>query len=145
MAMTESERIEHLSKLGLSPNAPGLAAVLDSEAPVVATVDRRTIPASEIVFDPALLDEFSDLTGSNMNAASRKLFDLYKSKDSERNKLLHRRITEFIGKVRTSRLAKTDKPLTESIKVTKSERELAKVLAARGITAESLMTLIQDA
>lgn len=103
-------------------------------------VDPHTMPVTDIVFDPRLLDEFPDLTGANMKRASEKVFALYRSpnRDKDRHALLHRRITEFIGQVRS----KTGGHVKEMVKATSQERELAKLLAAKGLTVEDLAALI---
>ena len=149
--MTEEQRQETLKSLGLNPDAPGLAAAPAkvAVAPIApqATPDvdehiRRTTPAADLVFDPSLLDAFPVLDGSGMAAASRYLFDLYKSphKDKERHGLLHRRISEFIQQVRRERA--TGGLVKEKVKATKEQRELAALIAAQGLTAEDLSALL---
>ena len=163
-ALTEDGRRDLLKGLGLNPDAPGLAHIdpepVPSEPakakkkkakkaqPVEPTINLRAIPASEIVFDPAMLDDFTDLSGSGMAAASRHLFELYKSptKDRERNGLLHRRIGEFIQQVRRDRQAQRPSTGTvkEKIKVTKAQRDLARLMADQGLTAEDLARLVKE-
>lgn len=159
---TESGRRELLKGLGLSPDAPGLAHIepegpakepkakkaKKKKEPEAPSVDLRRIPASEIVFDPTMLDDFPDLSGSGMAAASRHLFELYKSptKDRERNGLLHRRIGEFIQQVRRDRqaLRPSTGTIKEKVKVTKAQRDLARLMADKGLTAEDLARLVQE-
>jgi len=161
-ALTETGRRDFLTKLGLNADAPGLAPVIESStkakkpkadkaeevATVVQTVNPRTIPASEIVFDPAMLDGFADLSGANMAAASRHLFEQYKSpgKDRERNGLLHRRIGEFIQQVRRDRQQGNEPTGTikEKVKTTKAQRDIAALLAEAGLTADDLASLIKE-
>lgn len=160
-ALTEDGRREFLQTLGLNADAPGLAPVVESTtkakkpkgekakaATVIETVNPRTIPASEIVFEPTMLDDFTDLSGSGMAAASRHLFEHYKSpgKDRERNGLLHRRIGEFIQQTRRARQAGEEPTgaVKAKVKQTKEQRDLAALMAAKGITAADLSRLIQE-
>jgi len=145
--MTDQERQEFLKGLGLSGQAAGLAvqmAPTDLARPADAGTDVRLIPAAEIVFDPAMLDRFENLDAQGMAAASRYLFDMYKSpgKNKERHALLHRRIGEFIQQVRRSR-ATDSEPVKEKIKATKETRDLAALLAEQGITAADLAAFIK--
>jgi len=114
----------------------------------VESLDLRRIPASEIVFDPEMLDEFPDLSGAGMAAASRHLVELYKSptKDRERNGLLHRRIGEFIQQVRRDRqaLRPSTGVVKEKVKQTKAQRDLAALIAEAGLTADDLSRMIQE-
>lgn len=150
--MTDEQRKDLLRSLNLSPDAPGLALspALDGGSPArPADLDedalRRSTPAAEIVFDPTMLDGFPNLDGGHMAAASRYLFEMYKSphKDKERHALLHRRIGEFIRSVRIAR--KTgDEPVTEKIKATKEQREIAALMATHGLTANDLAQIIKE-
>lgn len=112
MAKTEAERKDFLASIGLNPESPMLEAkepkVGGPESLVQTVVDFHTMPVSDIVFDPALLDEFTDLGGQNFKAAGDKVFAMYKSKtrDKDRNGLLHRKITEFIQQVKRDRKKK---------------------------------------
>lgn len=154
---TEKERKDFLASLGLNPDAPALVSEVAPVAPARAhrgtatSADedcvRRTTPAADIVFDPSLLSDFSSLDGANMSAASRHLFDLYKSphKDKERHALLHRRIGEFIQQVRRSRQTGGLVPAegtTEKVKATREQRDIAALLAAKGLTAADLAALL---
>jgi len=67
--------------------------------------DPHTMPVTDIVFDPAMVEQFPDLSPRGRNAASRFLFDQYKSygRDKDRNSLLHRRIGEFLAKMHRDR------------------------------------------
>lgn len=156
MTMSESERTEFLKNLGLNPTAPALVADVQPATPVKEAkkkkqtpvqiapegVDPHTMPVSDIVFDPSLLDEFPDLSGANYRLASDKVFAMYRSKgrDKDRNGLLHRRITEFIGSVKRSR--KTGGFVKEKIKSTAEEREIANLLATHGVTVADLAELL---
>lgn len=149
--MTEDERKATLKSLGLNPDAPGLAdlpAKITTQV-VPETPTNHTTPASEIVFDPTLLDQFEVLDGAGMASASRYLFDLYKSphRDKERHALLHRRISEFIQQVRRNRqtggLVPVE-PVKDKIKATKEQRDIAALLAAKGLTAADLAALLHQ-
>lgn len=155
MSKTDAERKEFLASIGLNPDAPGLVAEVATEAPAKSKskadasvrlapegMDPRAMSVSDIVFDPRLLDDFPSLEGAGMSAASRHVFDLYKShgRNKDRNSLLHRKITEFIGAVRRERA--TGGLVKEKVKATKEQRELANLLAAKGLTAEDLANLL---
>lgn len=158
MSLTDDERKEFLADLGLNPNAPALAADVPAEASPKASkgkggkevrlapdgVDPRAMPVSDIVFDPHLLDGFPSLEGEGMSAASRHIFGLYKShgRNKDRNSLLHRKITEFIGQVRRERA--TGGVVKEKVKATKEQREIANLLAAKGLTLADLAALLDD-
>lgn len=148
MPKTEEERKALLVSLGLNPEAPALDAAPKSKkkkehVEVQTGVDYSTMPVSDIVFDPALLDDFPDLSGANYKAASAHIFEMYKAKgrDKDRHALLHRKITEFIGEVKRSR--KTGGFVKEKVKATSEERELANLLAAHGVTLEKLTEMLQ--
>ena len=161
-ALTDEQRRAKLAELGLNPDAPGLTdSTLAAEQPAkkgksknktivqaVEGLDPRRIPASEIVFDPEMLADFPDLSGPSMAAASRFLFEHYKSptKDRERNGLLHRRIGEFIQQVRRDRqqLNEPTGHIKEKVKQTKAQRDLAALIAESGITADDLARLIKE-
>lgn len=161
MPKTGKEREKFLRSLGLNPNAPALVAdvkpskkaktsdasgsitpeIAKNMAQGAAEVDPHTIPVGDIVFDPALLDEFPDLA-RDCKAASEKVFAMYKGpRGSERNKLLHRRISEFISQVKRSR--KTGGYVKDKIKATAEQRELAASLAELGITEEELLDMVK--
>lgn len=153
MAKTDDERKAFLTGLGLNPDAPALSAPPKTEKPakpkaqaaqVPEGVDPHTMKVSDIKFDESLLDEFQDLSGRNYNLASQKIFQMYQSpgRDSERNGLLHRKITEFIGQVKRSR--KTGGFVKEKIKATEQERELANLLATHNVTVEELAALLKE-
>ena len=154
--MTDVERTEMLKGLGLNPEAPGLAALpakVQARRPsiieqVEANEDLHTMSPTEIVFDPSMLDQFESLDGANMAAASRMLFDLYKSptKNRDRHALLHRRIGEFIQQVRRSRqtVGLVEPVVREKVKASKEVRDLAALLEAQGITAAELAALIKS-
>ena len=154
---TEVERTDFLSGLGLNPNAPALIGALIEPSKKAATttsingpriapegVDPRTMPVSDIVFDPMLLDGFTSLRGEHMNAASAHIFAIYKSygRNKDRNGLLHRKISEFIAQVRTER--ESGGFVKERIKTTKEQREIANLLASEGMTVADLITLLKD-
>jgi hypothetical protein len=147
MSKTEHERREMLSNLGLSPDAPNLAAQVTPTAPAKQKdgirlapegTDPHAMPVTSIEFDPRLLDEFPHLEGEGMAAASRHIFGLYKShgRNKDRNSLLHSEIGKFIARVRLER--KTGGVVKERVKATREERDLAQTLATDGITAEDV-------
>jgi len=146
---TEAERNKFLSSLGLNPDAPALKADKPAkkdkknETVVEIPVDAHTMPVSDIEFDESLLDDFPDLTGVNYKAASEHIFAMYRSvgRDRDRNGLLHRKITEFIGQVKRSR--KTGGFVKDKIKATEEQREIANVLAAHNVTVDELAELLK--
>ena len=154
MTMTSEQQAEFLSNLGLNPKAAKLTAKVDGPARAKATkaqddialapegMDPHTMDVSDIVFDDRLLEPYGDLTGDLMAAASRDVFARYKSvgRNHDRNKLLHRRISEWIGQVKRER--RTGGMVREKVKTTAEERDIAQVLAAAGLTANDLAALI---
>lgn len=154
--LTETERTQFLSDLGLNPHAPGLTdALATSVAPVTAAkpegvrlapdgVDPRTMPVSDIVLDTRLLDGFASLYGEGMHAASAYVFALYKSygRNKDRNGLLHRRISEWITQVRTER--ESGGYVRNKVKATKEQREIANLLASQGIAMADLVLLLKE-
>jgi hypothetical protein len=167
--MTDADRKALLKKLGLKANGmslsepaklspcdcgqcdnhprgarPHLPTTGSESIPLAPEgVDPLTMKASDIVFDDRLLDDFPDLSGSNFAAASAHVFRLYSAgRNKERNGLLHRRITEFIGAVSRSR--KTGGHVRDKIKTTKTQRENAQVLAAHDIDATDLTKVLAE-
>ena len=149
--VSKDERAQ-LAALGLNPDAPAFGAVPASESkkrqPVLAPegVDPHTMAVTDIVFDPALLDEFPSLEGDGLAAASRHVFALYKSpgRNKDRNSLLHREIGLFIQRVRRSR--KDGVPhVKEQVRRTGKQRDLLALLAEHGITSvEDLKTMLGE-
>jgi hypothetical protein len=156
MTKSETERVQFLESLGLSAKGgAALAAPVPQQTPPTHQpessgvtlappgIDPRQIPVDEITFDPRLLDRFPSLEGEGMNAASQYVFSLYKSyTKGDRNKVLHRKISTFITETRLSR--KTGGMVTEKVKVTAEERDLAQLIAAAGITADDLAKIIKE-
>ena len=160
MSKTDAERRQMLLSLNLDPDAPALVAEKakgktkkpkevsehDPDEVVLAPpgVDPRAMPVEDIVFDPRLLDGYTQL-GFNQQGgeASRHIFDLYKSygRNKDRNGALQRKITSFITSAR--RNAETGGMVTEKIATTREERDLAALLASQGITAASLSALLK--
>ena len=134
--MTMTDATKMLEKAGVTPPKHEPAKTTVSLAP--EGVDPHTMDVDEIVFDPALLDKFPSLNGEGMNEASKYLFSLYKShgKNKERNSLLHRRISTFITTTRRNR--QTGGMVTEAIKTSKAERDLAALMASQGVTDSDL-------
>lgn len=168
MALTEDERKAHLTALGLSPDGDTLTAVVepDVEAPAKAKKAKKakkdkpkkdkptkevtiTTPAlrpedpNDIAFDTSMLDGFV-LDGSDMKAASDKLFAAYKyPRKDPRNSLLHRLITEFIQRVKRERNpSPKDGYLKGKVKAGKGQRDLAQMLAQHNLTADDLAGLL---
>jgi hypothetical protein len=160
MTMTDDERRQRLLDLGLNPDGDSLAhaaaplpdrpkaqpkgqpkdqAKAEGVRFAPEGMDPHTMAVTEIVFTDNMLDKFPDLTGTNGKAASDYLFAQYNSpprRDHDRNALLHRRITEFLGQVRRSR--KTGGFVRERIKATAEQRDVAQVVVASGGTADDL-------
>lgn len=138
---TEQERKAFLTSMGLDPDAPALtrrgAALAPSRRGDVRWapegVDPHTMAVSDIVFDPAMVEQFPDLSPQGRNAASRYLFDQYKSygRNKDRNSLLHRRIGEFLAHAHRARETGGDGFVKDKIR-------LANTLAEHGVTAEDL-------
>lgn len=127
MSKTATDERQQLAALGLNPDAPGLSQAADD-------VDPRTMPVSDIVFDPSLLDDFPSLEGEGMAAASRHVFNLYKSygRNKDRNRRLHDEIGLFIQRVRRSRQSDTTH-VKDKVRTSKDGRDLLALLAERGI------------
>lgn len=142
---------DFLASLGLDPDAPGLvevAAEIDTDSPAKPTTfpaDAHTTPVMDIKWNPDWLDAFPSLDGPGMAAASRHLFEQFKSpqRDRDRHSLLHNQIGLFISRVRTQRRAGKSFPVTEAIKAGKDEREMAKILKAAGVTPEQLAEMLR--
>lgn len=155
MAMDPIEQQQFLARLGLDESAkvePEREEVKEPKGkePKLLTKEQRkagltpqTVPVADIAFDPALLDGFV-LDRTDMKAASEKVFALYKSptRDKERNPLLHRRITEFIGQVKRSRGQDAPGYIKEKVKTTKDQRVIAQVLAEHEVTPEALEAIL---
>lgn len=166
--MYDTQRREFLASLGLNPDAPGLAdappamaAEVTPATPTTPTVsatpasrgvvlapagvDPHTMPVSDIVFDPRLLDGFPDLDGVGMAEASRHIFAAYRSpgRNRERNSHLHVRIGQFIAQVRRSRA--TGGHVRVAVNAGRAQRDLAALLAAKGLTAADLVALLETA
>lgn len=123
---TDTDTRQFLAEVGLDP----------VPAQPIAT------PVSEIVFDPADIAEFGDLTGASFRDASAKLFAKYRSptRDKDRHSLLHRRITEFLGQQRMEK--RTGGVVRDKVKSTKEQRDIAAFIAASGITLDDLVAAL---
>lgn len=151
----DAERRKHLAKitgLDLDPDVPAKVAREPQRAKNVSLappgVDPHTMPVSDIVFDPALLDEFPSLEGQGQRAAADHVFALYKSpgRNKDRNSLLWSRVGKFIVKVRSSREpggSVVTGHVKEEVKATREQRDLAALLTEHGITAGDLAGLIK--
>lgn len=148
MAMTEAQRREHMQKLGLDPDKAAMApAVMPASKPsgeiglAPEGVDPRTMPVTDIEFDPRLLDGF-DLKKQRREAADH-VFALYKSagRNKDRNSLLWSRISKFITDQALAN--KTGGAIKEKVKATADQREQAAMLAGGGVTSEDLGQMVQ--
>lgn len=151
---TDAEARAQLAAIGLNLDGPALDLparpehVVPERSVTLAPegADPRTMPVTDIVFDPALLDGFPSLEGEGLAAASRHVFALYKShgRNKDRNSLLHRRIGEFIAQVRRSR--ETGVPhVKEQVRRTGKQRDLLALLAEHGINSvDDLASLLSQ-
>lgn len=151
--MTDEQRKAFLADLGLDAEAPALTADIADDQPAKVKkpkkakggdVDPHTQDVSTIVFDPKMVEQFT-LDGSDMKQASDLLFQHYKSPTKgERNKFLHRRITEFLQQVKRERNPQPrDGYIKGKVKATKEERDLTQMLAQAGITADDLAVMLE--
>lgn len=157
MTHSEDERRALLTSLNLNPDAPALgkavttkkkskaAVQADADDIVLAPagVDPHSMPVDEIVFDPKLLDKYTDLSFSGEGSdASREIFKLYKSahKNPERHGALQRKITSFITQERRNRA--TGGMVKEKIASTAEQRDIAAVLASNGLTAADVAAML---
>jgi hypothetical protein len=126
MTKTAEERDALLASLGLNPSEK----VKETAVPTPVQIDFRTMPVTDIVFDPADVAEFTDFEGMNRKLAADKLFAKYKSegKNKDRHSLLWSKVSLFLTDLNVER--KTDGVVKEKVKTTKQERHLAQVLAA---------------
>lgn len=159
MTMTKAEQDEFLAGLELDTEGETLAGVVGSittSAPKATIqpakmgvrwapegVDPHTMPVGDIVFTDEMVESVPDLSGDNFQVASRILWVAYKSPrgQSERNQLLHRRITEFLHGVNRHR--KTGGVVRDLIKTSAADRDNGRLLAAAGVTTEHLATFIK--
>lgn len=150
MKATEKERQALLRSVGLNPEAGAkLPAAPKREVsknePVLAPegVNPHTMPVSDIVFDPALLDDFPSLRGSEFGEASRKVFALYKSptKDPDRNRRLHDEIGLFINRVRRSRKAGVPH-VKEQVRRQQPERDLLAQMREMDVSPEEMQAAL---
>lgn len=152
MTMTDTERVALLSSLGLDAEAPNLAAKVDTDKPAkVKKAKKRKVEVTvtkpdrvdDIVFDADLLADFA-LDATDIKQASDLLFQTYKfPRGDERNKLLHRTITEFIARVKRDRNpAPRDGHIKHKVKAGKGQRDLAQMLADNDIDADDLAVML---
>lgn len=138
---TEAERKEFLASLDLNPDAPALE---NFERPLIKPlpqgivwapegIDPHTMPVTDIVFDPAMVEQFPDLSPRGRRPACDYLFAQYKSygRNKDRNSLLHRRIGEFLAKTHRDRE-------TGGGGFVKGKMRLANTMAEHGVTEEDL-------
>lgn len=140
-AMTEAQRVEFLASLGMTDKAKTTTKV--SDVPLAPEgVDPRTMPVTDIVFDERLLDGF-DLD-TQLREVADHVFAFYKSptKNKDRNSLLWREVGLFIQRVKRERA--TGGFVKEKVKTTKTDRDLAAVIAKAGITPAELIALIEE-
>lgn len=104
-------------------------------------VDPHTMPVTDIVFDPRLLDNFPSLEGMGKRVAADHVFALYKSpgRNRDRNSLLWSRVGKFIDETYWSRQPNEEKGHTKKkIKASKEQAKVAEVLVDNGIKSEHL-------
>ena len=153
--MQQTEDRAALMALGLNPDAPALDTIPARQPTAQPTtvalapegVDPHAMPVSDIVFDPVLLDGFPDLTGQGRAAATRYVFDLYKSRgrNKDRNRRLQDEIGLFILRVRRTRETGTEH-VKGKIRKGKKQSDLLALLAEHGITSvEDLAATLGDA
>lgn len=140
-----------LISIGINPDRAGVVPpqrVTEQAQPVLAPdgVDPRQMPVDDITFDPALLAEYPTLKGDHRNAAQDKVFALYKSpkgavNGSERNKVLWRKIGEWLVVERRKR--ETGGIVTEKVKATSEQRDIAALVAASGLGVSDLVEALQ--
>lgn len=155
MTMTNDQRKEFLTSVGLNPDAPALeglparpAASAVAASPVAGIklapegVDPHTMPVDEIVFDPRLVEQFPSLAPKDRAPAAAYLFSLYKGKRGEdRNKVLHQAIGRFL--VNEHRSRETGGLVKEKIAVDSETKDLAMVLKAKGVSVKDLIALLE--
>lgn len=138
--VTETERAQ-IAALGLNPDAPAFGEVKPATKKRKALIapegiDPHEMDVADIVFDPALLDDFPSLEGDGRADAARHVFSLYKSKsrNKDRNRRLHDEIGLFILRVRRSRETGTPH-VKEQVRKGKKQTDLLALLAEHGITS----------
>lgn len=135
-------QLAQITGLNLNPD-PDAPALEVFERPLTQTapsdivwapkgVDPHTMPVSDIVFDPAMVEQFADLSPRGRSEAARFLFAQYKSlgRNKDRNSLLHRRIGEF--------LAHTHRSRETGGGYVKDKIRLGNTLAEHGVSADDL-------
>jgi len=107
-------------------------------------VDPRSMPITQIVWVPEMLDDFDSLEGDHRKAAYDFLFGIYKSRgrDKERNRLLHNEVGLFISRTKAARKTGVEH-VKGKVKAGKKERDLLAVLKGLGIeSADDLTALL---
>lgn len=142
---TDAERREFLASLNLNPDAPALERIERPVTPSMPSgirwapegVDPHMMPVTDITFDPAMVEHFSDLSPRGRRPASDFLFAQYKSygRNKDRNSLLHRRIGEFLARTHRDRE-------TGGGTFVKDKIRLANTLAEHGITEAELAEFV---
>lgn len=138
MSKTQTERREALAAMtGLDLDAPALVSRPERNVPTHIEwapkgVDPQTMPVTDIVFIPEMVEHFADLSPRGRRPASDYLFAQYKSygRNKDRNSLLHRRIGEF--------LARTHRDRETGGGFVKSKIALANTLAEHDVTEADL-------
>ena len=136
---TEEERQRLLAKLDL-PDGATLGRPVTKQPAIVEWapegIDPHAMPVTDIVFTPEMVEHFPDLSPKARNAASRYLFDQYKSpwRNSDRHSLLHHKIGEFLARVHKER-----QPGGSFVK---EKIRLANTLAEHDITEDDLQKYI---
>jgi len=140
MAKTDAERRQFLAGLNLNPDAPALERMERPAAKPLPDgiqwapegIDPHAMPVTDVAFDPAMVEQFADLSPRGRSAAARFLFEQYKSlgRNKDRNSLLHRCIGEFLAKVHRDR--------ETGGSFVKDKIRLANTMAEHGVTEADL-------
>lgn len=106
--LTDEQRRAKLASAGLDPDGSALVK-RPADRPITKEpariqwapegVDPHTMPVTDIVFTPEMVEHFPDLSPRSRKAPYTHLFEQYKAygRDKDRNSLLGRRIGEFLG------------------------------------------------
>lgn len=95
----------------------------------------------DVEFDPTLIEQFDLTDGQQFTAASRAVFAVYMKKDNhDWNSALHLAISRWLREQRTA--VTTDGFVTDHIRTTRAQRDMAKMLATAGVVSQAQLALI---